>query len=283
MDNPEPARPHIEPPKDFDIEPYLIKSNAEIAHFTIIFIGDNKWVSSGTFVNYGGYYGILTAQHVAKELWKSSNVALSITEYPSRVKFDPKHCEHVMIGENVLESEDGPDLSFLIIRDTNLLGILKAHKSFYLLDNKDLSYFKDTPLDRMVLSIAGSPDEARQLIEMSPTDGPVMKLQNFVGLARLQTRTTRDGFDFLKVAVPFNEGNYPNAYGGMSGGGIWLVPFTVEGDDCSTIRYESPILVGVSYFESLPEGREKIITAHGYDSIYVNVRQILKNKNVTKN
>jgi hypothetical protein len=271
------SRAYVEAPRGFDVEPYLIKSNREISHYTVIFVVDNKWVSSGTFVNACGYDGILTAQHVAKPVLESSEIGLCIAEFEHRVELKADNCEHVIIGANNLENEFGPDLSFIIIRDPKLLATLKSLKSFYHLDNKDLSYF-ESPLEKMAWSVAGSPDEGKMLVGQTPAGGPIMRLQNFVGLARFLSRSKTNEFDFLKLEMPCTDGNYPANYQGMSGGGIWLVPFSIEGNDESSIRYEAPVLGGVSFFQSEPKGTVRVITGHGHESIYHNLRKALFEK-----
>ena len=115
------------------------------------------------------------------------------------------------------------------------------------------------------------------MLGVSPVDGPLIKYQNFVGETTFHSRTVRDEFDFIKLKVPCGEGNFPKNCEGMSGGGIWLVPLSIDPNrDPKTIRHESPILAGVSFYQSEIEDGERVITGHGYDSIYSRVRQALK-------
>src|SRR5688572_22117333 len=100
--------------------------------------------------------------------------------------------------------------------------------------------------------------------------------QNFVGEADFHSRTVRDGFDFVKLRVPCGERNFPRNCKGMSGGGMWLVPLSIDANgDPKSIRHEAPILAGISFYQSEIENGERVIAGHGYDSIYSRVRQTL--------
>jgi len=253
----------------------------EIGHYTTIFVIPIKGAKgipvSGVFVNACGYFGILTAYHVAKPVLENPTFGLCIAETVHEKWVESKHFQHVPIGyvHNNSNEENGPDLSFIIIRDQNLLATLQSLKSFCYLDTKDLEYF-ESPLHRMTWAITGSPVEASQFLGVHPVDGPLMRYQNFVGDADFHSRTERDGFDYLKLRVPCGEHNFPSNFQGVSGGGMWLIPFTAESDDVNTIRYETPILAGINFYQSAVMDNERIITGNGYESIYQRVRQTLR-------
>jgi hypothetical protein len=99
-------------------------------------------------------------------------------------------------------------------------------------------------------------------------------------MATVHSRIERDGFDYIKLIVRSGDGTYPKDCAGMSGGGMGLVPFSYGPDDDpndpKTARNEAPILAGVSFYQSEIENGERIITRHGYDSIYSRLRQSLK-------
>ena len=107
-----------------------------------------------------------------------------------------------------------------------------------------------------------------------------MLFQNFIGEANFHSRTISNGFDFLKLNLPCGEANFPKNCEGMSGGGMWLVPLSIDpSGDPKTIRHEAPLLAGVSFYQSEITNGQRIITGHGYDSIYSRVRQTLKELN----
>ena len=263
----------------------MSRAAEEISHYTAIFVipkkGEKGVPASGIFVNSCGYFGILTAFHVATPVLKSPKFGLCISERVVHEKWlESEHFQHVPIGFIPGKpwdeyDENGPDLSFIIIRDENLLETLKSLKSFTYLENKDLEYF-ESPLDRLRWQITGSPNEASALVSVSPVDGPLVKYESFVGDAIFDSRTEREGFDYLKLRVSSGEHDFPEDYEGVSGGGMWLIPFSAESEDVNTIRYETPILAGINFHQSAVINNERVITGHGYNSIYGRVRQALR-------
>ena len=147
----------------------MSRAAEEIRHYTTIFVIPKKGAAgiavSGIFVNTCGYFGILTAHHVAATVLENQTFGLCIAERPHGLWVESKHVQHVPIGfvPNNPNEENGPDLSFIIIRDENLLATLKSLKSFSYLDGKDLEYF-ESPLHRMNWLITGSPIEASNLV-----------------------------------------------------------------------------------------------------------------------
>jgi hypothetical protein len=266
--------------KPFDLAQHISAAANEIKNFTATFVFEDKRTSSGIFVNTGRFDGILTAHHVANALMRESDFGLCIADRPHTVILESAHCQHVPIGypPNKAYGENGPDLSLIILRDETLLATLRSLKSFCYLDTKDLEYFAAPP-EGLIWCISGSPHEATKLVSYSPTTGPLTRFQNFVGEATFHSKVTREGFDYLKLRVPHGEWNFPQNCKGMSGGGMWLVPLSTEGEDMNTLRHEPPILAGVSFHESDVEDNERVITGHGYDSIYTRLRQTLKELN----
>jgi hypothetical protein len=110
------------------IDKLLERASREIADYTAIFVFD-RGVGSGTFVNTNGVNGILTAHHVAKAVLNGKRlVHLCISTVAHRTDIRAEFFEHVVIGNSTDKSrpEAGPDLSFLRIRDVQLLGVIRA-------------------------------------------------------------------------------------------------------------------------------------------------------------
>jgi hypothetical protein len=254
-------------PVGFDAVPFLKWSVDEIKNYTLGFVFETPTVASGTFINAQGKNGILTAHHVAKTVMKLEKFGLSIRDYMHEVWVVPDDFEHIPIGENPNESVNGPDLSFLRIRNTKLIGTIAARKSFYFLDSKDPSKPKDL-LKCTHWFTSGCPDESKQDFSDDP-QGPVLGVHEFIGAVTFKKRYKRNGFDFLKIELP-TDNRWPDNCKGMSGGGLWLAPLECSPDDRKKIRHGAPILAGVNYYQT-----ERILTAHGPDSIYRNVIQAL--------
>ena len=271
---------YIESPPGFDPQPYAEKAFAEIEHYTAIFILPDGRVGSGVFVNTCGYDGILTAYHVAKPVLESRLFALCIAEHEHALWLRSEHFEHIPIGQmpdNEEERANGPDLSYIIIRDPNLLGVLRSLKSFCFLDTQRLSPVND-PLDAQMWAIAGSPHEWKAVVEPgSASDGPLIRLSNWVGLGHFQSRTARDGFDYIHIDTWAGTKDYPFSYKGVSGGGLWLIPLEVDdGGDMQSVRHARPVLAGVAFYETDPPvGNRRVITGHGFDSIYSRGRKTI--------
>src|SRR5947208_14227285 len=112
----------IDAPPGFDPKPHIGRAFGEIKNYTAILIFEDGRVGSGVFVNACGFDGILTAHHVAEEILKVPEFALCVSERTATgLWVKSKNVQHLIIGkilENT-ERQNGPDLSFLIIRDTN--------------------------------------------------------------------------------------------------------------------------------------------------------------------
>jgi hypothetical protein len=271
---------YIELPPGFDPQPHIERAFAEIKNYTAIFILEDGRVGSGIFVNACGFEGILTAYHVAMPALESKVFALCIAEHEHGVWLRSENFEHVPVGrmrDNPAERGNGPDLSFIIIRDGNLLGILRSLKSFCFLDTQKLAFF-EAPLERQVWAIAGSPYEWKAIVKpATASDGPLTKLSNWVGLGHCQSRAMREGFDYIEIEIWAGLRDYPLNYRGVSGGGFWLIPLEVDHDgDMKSLSHAKPALAGVAFYQTDPPvDNRRVITGHGFDSIYCRVRQTL--------
>jgi hypothetical protein len=102
--------------------------------FMVGFVGDDFWpIGSGTLVKTCGFEGILTAYHVAAEVSRRGVFGLCILDEWHNFCGPVTGLEDVPVGASPSNSppETGPDLSFLIIRDTLLMAKLKELKEFY--------------------------------------------------------------------------------------------------------------------------------------------------------
>ena len=230
------------------LKPHIENACKAIKDYMAIFIFEDGRIGSGTFVNTCGFDGILTAWHVAKHLQNFQEFALCVTDYPHGLWISTELAEHVSIGGTPRGSvpEDGPDLSFLIIRDAGLLQKLRALKSFYALDSSPSPSIHPVLNRRIWWAVAGSPLESLKRIHQNYQGGPLTRLLNFVGADRFPFQVLQRGdFDYLKLTVPSGDAPFPDDYDGMSGGGFWLMPMEIDpSGDQRTIGHRS---------QSLPE------------------------------
>lgn len=257
-----------------DLLPLHREAIKELHHYAALLCFQDGRTASGVFVNTGGIYGILTANHVAVPLLNGEKFGISIAEYPHALWVPNGHFEHVKIGEMPVDEDErcnGPDLSFIIIRDTNLLGTLKSKMSFCYLDSQDLSIF-EKPLEHLAWGITGCPHKDRVVSD----GGQNVGLYSFAGMAGFLNRKERNDFDFLQLRMPCDGEEYPADYEGLSGGGMWAITFKLNTD--GQFEYLRPVLAGISFYQSAPDNGWRIVTGHGFDSIYRRVRNALKDK-----
>jgi hypothetical protein len=264
------------------LNPHIARASEIIKDFTAIFIFEDGQVGSGTFVNVGGFTGILTAYHVAQHLYKFKKFKFCVAEYPHDFGADSSLLQHVPIGPVPPDSspEDGPDLSFLIIRDTTLAEAVQAEKLFYNLDFAR-PYSVHEPLMPKLWGVAGTLADSLRRIAEDYKGEPLSLMTNLVGAGTFSHEIrTSEGFDYLRLTVPSGSYNFPYDYAGMSGGGFWLMPFEIgENKDTQTIRCRPPYLAGVEFSQLKrdPANREKVLIGHGPDSILL-LRETLKSK-----
>jgi hypothetical protein len=110
--------------------------------------------------------------------------------------------------------------------------------------------------------------------------GPGLSAAHFIGESTLKSLRKRDGFDYVKLELIAGEYTFPTDYRGFSGGGIWLVPFTIDPDrGTSTVGHMGPFLVGVAFHQSDLNGAQRVITGHGPFSVHRCVPRFLKKLN----
>jgi len=235
---------------------------------------DGEVLGSGTLVNVAGVNGILTANHVVK----LSILEKRRTEFVLCYRRGIKHTHvvamdqflHIVVGpyREQANEELGPDLSLLVITDSTLYEALAKSKSFYSLDEQyDASPFPSDKLTQMPWSISGCPDELR--INSTTEGGETLtKLSNIHVPAHLLSIDERGGFDYLSLQVDAGRNDAPEKYGGVSGGGIWLVSGMHRESGAAWI----PLLQGVCFYATAAEHQKSILTGHGPKSLYRRVR-----------
>src|SRR5436190_11208599 len=106
-----------------------------IDHHSLSFVREQTAYGSGTFVHAFGVFGILTAAHVAENLFDRSEkpVGIVITKEPAATFLNRNQVEIVPLGRpspSADFTELGPDLAFVRILDPGTLSTIKAKKSF---------------------------------------------------------------------------------------------------------------------------------------------------------
>jgi hypothetical protein len=253
---------------------HIALAKEPLKKFMVAFTGTDDWpIGSGTLVKLSGFEGILTAHHVASKIFRLPSLGMCIVDKQHSLTGPTSGLEHIPVGASPsnAEPEAGPDLSFLIIRDSNLLRVLQEQKSFYRLEQPP-SLHPVFGNDRM-WAVTGTEGVSSERHEK---DGvPLTTVQQFIGGGRFQHEYRREGdFDYLRLQVPSGDFEFPDDYQGISGGGFWLLPMEIDAnEDPKTIRHREPVLAGVEFAQLPLKDRERILVGHGPDSIYRRVPQ----------
>jgi hypothetical protein len=207
----------------------------EIAGFSVSLILKNRVVGSGTFVNVASRSGILTAHHVAELFWKDrDDIGLNIADYAHRFAI---HTEHQ-------------------------LATVKSKMSFFSVGRRSFAETVDPPLDDATFYLAGSPAVMSE--ETNLGREKVLTAHHLIAEADFQDLSQRDGFDYIRLRLICGESGFPNDYGGVSGGGIWVTGLTMDrAKGLSSLEFSRPFLCGVAFHQSDLAGSERIITGHG--------------------
>lgn len=259
----------------------LDKATREIYDHSVSLILDQKLIGSGTLVDVSGLAGILTAGHVSDLIRKRPHDEIGIAVANHRHEFfvPVSHLENFVIGHRAVNrgEERGPDLSFLRILDLNKLATLRSKKSFFRVDSKTFSRLREIPPDKVGWFIAGAPAEFSPYVGTKGAPERILDIGLLVGGATFRSVYDHEGFDYVRLSVNAGEHDFPSHFGGVSGGGIWLVPFTICPEKGPvSLDYKAVFLAGVAFFQSDLKEKEREIIGHGPSSIYTRLPQSLK-------
>jgi hypothetical protein len=252
----------------------------EMANYSVSLILHQKLIGSGTLIRVGDQHGILTAAHVARIVEKADQpIGVNIADHPHGF-FIPKQCfEHIIVGASEsLDDAHGPDLSILRILDLNDLATIKSKKSFYPLDRSNvIRFWESLPINEMLWHLVGAPDERSSSEGVFGTRDHILGVKHFLGEATYKERQIRGKFDFVTLQLIAGQYSFPSDYGGVSGGGIWLLPLTLDPEiGKSTMSYDAPILAGVPFYQRGIINGEREIICHGPESIYIRAATMLR-------
>jgi hypothetical protein len=287
----------IPPIPTMEIERLLSDSAPTIwRHIAIIITLGNNQAFSGVFAKSFGYEGILTAAHSAIQFLANDNIALAVAEEGHRFIVKSTDFDHVPIGYDEAEgyTSDQPDLSFVVIKNEQLLQIIRDQKlSFYDLDIAAVGVNEallnpEKPFARFNWSVGGCP---RGKIEIANKIIGGREREIITNHSALIQGSLVDwysdsvnNFDYLKLYMGSGFEEFPDDYDGMSGGGIWYQRFLTDNGINFTVK---PILAGVVRWqseESVKDGYKiRCITGHAWVSIYAHVRRVLAEKRGAEN
>ena len=231
-------------------------------------------VGSGTLVQIAGKYGILTAQHVIRELLKSETFLISVTSYRHRCEVERNNIDVIELPKPSKRAEI-PDLAFVLICG-NELTTIQAKKPFW-----NMSYWKGKIESDHVFSvnsvwiISGNPGVYTE------TEGPSSRaleakcFLNELGYTCIKREFTEGEFDYLEAEISYKpETKIPKDFGGFSGGGLWQIPISESQD--GSLQASNPILSGVAFSQTKIIENKRGIICHGRNSIYKVLHNIVE-------
>ncbi len=218
---------------------------------------------SGTLVRLNEMDGILTARHVWTAIAGGANLALLVGGAPYYL--DRRVLRGLGPKADATLPDGGasvPDIVFVRLPPRARGDIEASDKVFYSVDLRRAVAGIDILDGRGLWILAGSPQALAK-----PDTGMVA---SFLYDTTMAKHTKSGGWDYLLVNLDLPENpSLPRTYGGVSGGGVWRVLFSVS-EDNSIFSLEDEardiILSGVAFYQTELEGRQ--IIAHGPTSVY---------------
>ncbi len=233
-------------------------------------------IGSGTFTSMGNVYGILTAQHVARELEGECALGLALIQ-GEHIHLIERQYLDVLHVASAISPADGPDLAFIVLPASSV-STIRAVKSFYNLsvDREEL-LSNPAALDSGIWFLCGAPGEKTTGEKSKIGYDGVLAFRGMCYGAGADRQFEKEGYDYIELDVEYKEGiDIPHTFGGMSGGGLWQVPIRqLEGGELEPIKI---LLSGVIFYESAIENHRRSIRCHGRRSIYEKVYSALRTR-----
>lgn len=243
--------------------------------YSVSLINGNDLKGSATLVSIGTTLGLLTAHHVWQAVRKGQcqdHFCMVLGSQLGRFEHPFDECTPLIVGEYSADhEEEGPDLAFIRFDHEPRIGPLKGRKSFYPLEAERGQMFNGIPYDRCPWLVWGTPAEGT-FKSSSETGEPIVRVNQFAGGAEFSGIVERDGFDFVKIKVTCGRDGFPNDYGGVSGGGVWIAIRYSEDPEGRVLKPSiNLLLAGVAYYQSEETEGYKTLSLHGPKSIYERV------------
>jgi hypothetical protein len=249
-----------------------LEAGRAVNNYPVSLVEGNDLIGSATLISIGKASGLLTADHVWQRILKGEvkgHFCMVFGAEIQRFEYPFEECTPIVVGHYSPDhAEEGPDLVFIHLHNLLKLGTIMSRKSIYPLVPEYGKVFDQIPCDRYKWLVWGTPAEASSLSSTQAGE-PLLKIVQFTGGADFLEKIERDGFDYVKLQIPSGNNNFPNQYGGVSGGGVWIPIRTSEDPEGKILKpMVSLLFAGVAYFQIDAEGNFKTLIIHGPKSIY---------------
>jgi hypothetical protein len=268
---PQPERDLVKLPPEFDFESAIEKASQHASNYSVALVLDGQVFGSGTLVSVNGMHGILTAHHVMLVPERNGAKGFSLcirTKTIHRVDVEASDYHHVVLGDSRHQFDhSGPDLSFLMLTNRTLVATLESVKSFYpLVKHCEVHEFPREKARQLPWLISGSPAEFSEPLGVYKGE-MLTKFSDFHLVAHFHGLRQKGRFDYLRFETHSGVHGFPKEYGGLSGGGIWLLGMQQIGNGQLDFP---PVLQGVVFYHSRPYWKRtrRLLIGHGPHSIY---------------
>lgn len=247
-------------------------------------------VFSGVYAKSSGYEGILTAGHCARSFLRGERIIFAIAHSWHEFSVTPSVLEHVEVGcDKTGRNPPEPDLSFVVFRDSKAIEIIKSQGfQFYDLDAhvaKAKEVLENYGFPKFNWCVCGTPGEQVEVprrYENGVRELVVTPIHFMQG--NFSQHAFRNGFDYIELFLTSGIAGFPDSYEGVSGGGIWYLRFVTK----DGLAYDvEPILAGICISQTTEpiierDSPARMITGHGWFSIYRKVRDALAHKRASE-
>lgn len=233
-------------------------------------------IGSGTLVDFNSSSCILTAQHVIDALPKKGTLGFVISEKLHKYVLNVQNLSTIKVGKGK-DDCTGPDLGIIVLPQPTI-GNIRAHKSFYNINNKRDWMLKSPPETNLgVWCICGIPDIETKVIEPQKGFNRVKAFLEFCGFGGISKEYNIKKYDYFDFEVQYNDRTgSPLSFQGVSGGGLWQVIIAQKPND--ELIMKEAILSGVAYYQTELVDNKRTIKCHGRKSIFRNAFNIMKKK-----
>lgn len=214
----------------------------------------------------GTTHAILTTQHVLSILPRSGRLGLALSRTAQQDTVDTQGLAFLPIARGTVDAE-GPDLGAVVLAPS-IASSIAAKKSFYPVDfHRDRVLYSPPDIREGVWFINGFVDE--RTVEERDKDGYhlVKGFYNLCGAGQPDHTIVVGDHDYFDFPVSYDARSIaPTSFGGMSGGGLWQIPLIRDAE--RQIKYETPLLSGVVFYQEPTTDNYCGVKCHGRASVY---------------
>ena len=228
---------------------------------------DAGLLGSGTLVQVGRTYAILTADHVVEILPTDGRLGLILSRDLSQHTLDIQGLYYLRIARGNVDAE-GPDLGAIILSPT-IAATVGAIKSFYNLTyHRDHMLTEPPDIQEGVWFDNGFVEERTIQEEGRDRYSFIKGFYMLSGAGGPEDQPVERGnFDYISLPVVYGtKSEAPVSFGGMSGGGLWQVQL-ITGPS-GKIKPKALLLSGVVFYQEKTINERGGIICHGRSSVY---------------